>query len=438
VPTDVGLVIHSAAYTTDNNVELSRATDLGLPILKYTDALGAYSAAFDSSAIAGVHGKTTTTAMTGVMFRAAGLPAQVLAGSAVTDFGGTDGAEGARSTLYLGDKYFAAETCEYRRHFLAFHPRRIVLTSVESDHQDCFPTYDDIFDAFAEYTSKLPDGPDGGGELIYCADDPGASGIAAYIAQTKPAVKRTPYGFTAGGPFKRTAYTPERGTAAFTLAGSDGPFTLRIPGRHNALNAAAAFALTVSLGMKEFGRFDDDKTAAVKAALEAFRGCKRRSELVGEAAGITIMDDYAHHPTAIRTTLAGLAAFYPGRRLVVSFMSHTYTRTAALLPAFAAAFDAAAVVILHKIYASAREQAGAVTGITLFDRMSACRPGVYYIDDPLDAVPLAQTLLRPGDVFVTMGAGDNWKLGKAVLASGPAAPAGTGVPPVAVEPGVGM
>ncbi|MDR3144734.1 MAG: Mur ligase domain-containing protein, partial [Treponema sp.] len=164
------LVIHSAAYSPDTNAELVEARKAGIPILKYPDALGAYSAGFDASGIAGVHGKTTTAAMSGALIRAAGLPAQVLAGSAVSGFGG-------RSTLNLGNTYFVAETCEYRRHFLAFHPKRIVLTSVESDHQDYYPTYDSIRDAFLEYIRKLPPG----GELIYCADDPGARETADII-----------------------------------------------------------------------------------------------------------------------------------------------------------------------------------------------------------------------------------------------------------------
>jgi UDP-N-acetylmuramate--alanine ligase len=127
------------------------------------------------------------------------------------------------------------------------------------------------------------------------------------------------------------------------------------------------------------------------------------------------MDDYAHHPTAIKTTLAGLRAFYPRRRLIVSFMSHTYSRTASLLDEFAASFYDADMVLLHAIYPSARETyRGGVTGKTLFERAASLYPAVYYFDDPLEALPFLQRTLRPGDLFITMGAGDNWKLGKAL------------------------
>jgi UDP-N-acetylmuramate--alanine ligase len=400
------LVIYSAAYSFETNPEMAEARRRGIPILKYTDALGAYSAGFDSSGIAGVHGKTTTTAMAGTLIRAAGLPARVLAGSAVSGFGG-------RSTLSLGSRYFVAETCEYRRHFLSFHPRRIVLTSVESDHQDYFPTYASIRDAFLEYGRLLPEG----GELIYCADDPGAKEVAGILEREKRGIRFIPYGFSANGPFRLLSLKTAGERTCMELEGFPGELRLRVPGRHSALDATAALALTDSLVRKEYGDgWDEKKREDVRRALEEFRGSRRRSEILGEAGGILFMDDYGHHPTAIRTTLEGLKDFYPRRRLIVSFMSHTYTRTAALLDEFASSFEKADVVILHRIYASAREAyTGGVTGLTLFEKTKGCHKRVYYTEDPEDAGDLLKDLLRPGDLFLTMGAGDNWKLGKILL-----------------------
>jgi UDP-N-acetylmuramate--alanine ligase len=192
----IDLVIHSAAYSAETNTEIAETLKRGIPILKYPDALGAYSALFDSSGIAGVHGKTTTTALAGTLFRGAGLPARILAGSAVSAFGG-------RSTLILGDKYFAAETCEYRRHFMAFHPKRIVLTSVESDHQDFYPTYESIRDAFLDYIRLLPKG----GELIYCADDPGAAETAARQGGEGRGKRLIPHGCSAAVDFGLRSFT---------------------------------------------------------------------------------------------------------------------------------------------------------------------------------------------------------------------------------------
>jgi len=417
---DIDMVIYSAAYTADSNPQLARAQELGIPMLKYTDALGAWSAKFDSTGICGVHGKTTTTAICGVIMQAAGLPAQILVGSAAIDFGG-------RSTLNLGNKYFIAETCEYRRHFMSFCPRRIILTSVESDHQDYFPTYESIRDAFVEYCRLLPNG----GQLIYCADDPGASEVANIINNDNRGIKLIPYGFTAAGDFKINSYCVKNERCIFSIAGFPGEFKMRIPGRHEALNTAAGLALAVSLAKNEKQTADknilsDEQIHSIKDALENFRSTKRRSEIIGEAQGIIFMDDYGHHPTAIKTTLEGIKSFYPTRRLIVSFMSHTYTRTSALLDEFSSCFNDADIAIFHKIYASAREDyKGGVNGRTLYEKTAEVRKSItgtsikketFYFNEIDEAfLPLCK-MLKDGDIFVTLGAGNNWPLGEKLFA----------------------
>jgi UDP-N-acetylmuramate--alanine ligase len=420
------LVIYSAAYSFESNTEMAEAQRLGIHVCKFSDALGAYSAGFDSTGIAGVHGKTTVTALVGALLEKMRIPAQILAGSAVSSFGG-------RSTLILGNKYFAAETCEYRRHFLSFHPQRIILTAVESDHQDYYPGYEDIREAFVEYGRLLP----AGGELIYCADDSGASGVALALKNEKPDIKLVPYGFSAAGEFKIEMFQVRDERIILRLSGFPGELRMRVPGRHTALNAAAAVALCSILVKKEFGNGENDgwneeKREGLRIALEKFSGSKRRSEILGEANGILFMDDYGHHPTAINTTLDGLKGFYPGRRLVVSFMSHTYTRTSTLLDEFAASFEKADIILLHKIYPSARElYNGGVTGKTLFEKTRKTLGGFsspgntagipadpnlterfFYVEEPMEACGLLKRILKPGDLFITMGAGDNWKLGE--------------------------
>jgi UDP-N-acetylmuramate--alanine ligase len=408
---DTALVIHSAAYSPDTNPELAEARRRGIPLMKYTEALGAWSALFESSGIAGVHGKTTTAAMTGTLVRALGIPAQVLAGGAVASFDN-------RSTLSAGNRYFIAETCEYRRHFLSFHPSNIVLTAVEEDHQDYYPDFDSIRDAFLEYCRLLPSG----GNLIYCADDGGAAGVARTMEGENRGIRLIPYGFGAGGPFRIESYRVLDERAEFRLSAFPEPLSLRVPGRHEALNAAAALALcTVLMGGEGRGGgevWNGENGRKAKEGLERFRGAKRRSEIVGEAGGILFMDDYGHHPTAIAATLEGLREFYPRRRIVVSFMSHTYTRTAALLDEFASSFGAADLVVLHKIYASAREtKPGGVDGRTLFEKTKSRHHGeLFYTEEPMEALPLLQGILREGDLFITMGAGNNWPLGEALFA----------------------
>ncbi len=410
LPTEVDLVIYSAAYAVDTNVELMTAVRRNLRLLKYTDALGAYSKRFDSSGIAGVHGKTTTTALAGTLAQGLRVPAQILAGSAVGNFAD-------RSTLVLGDRYFIAETCEYRKHFLAFHPRRIILTSVESDHQDYYPTYESIRDAFIEYALKLPPS----GDLLYCADDPGAREVTQRVRQQRDDIHAIPYGFTAEGPFKITSFSVENERTHFTLQGFPVPWKLRVPGRHTALNATAALALLSRIledldgpGSQDFP-WDKDRLQRAQEALENFVGSRRRSQIIGQAGGTLIMDDYAHHPTAIKTTLEGLKAFYPQRRLIVSFMSHTYTRTAALLDDFARSLLPADRVILHKIYPSARETySGGVDGWKLYERSRALKEDVRYFEEPLSALDTLVAEAGPSDLFISMGAGDNWKLARAL------------------------
>ena len=405
------LLIHSAAYAFETNVEMDEAKRRGIPVIKFPDALGAYSAGFNSTAVAGVHGKTTTTALAGALIKGLGLPAQVLVGSAVSAFGG-------RSVLNLGNKYFLAETCEYRRHFLAFHPRRIILTAVESDHQDYFPTYDAIRDAFMELGRLLPEN----GELIYCADDPGASEVSLALKKEKPEIKLVPYGFSANGDYGIEMFEVRDERVILRLRSFPGELKTRIPGRHTALNTAAAVALVSSLVREEYGSegadgWNEERRECLRKALEEFRGSKRRAEILGEASGILFMDDYGHHPTAIKTTLDGLKEFYPRRRLIVSFMSHTYTRTAALLDEFAASFDKADIILFHKIYSSAREQYhGGVNGRTLYEKtkeiLGRSNEQIFYVEEPLDSQDLLTGILNKGDIFVTMGAGNNWALGK--------------------------
>jgi UDP-N-acetylmuramate--alanine ligase len=404
LPADAQLVVHSAAYKAGENPELSAAAERHLPTLLYPEALGAFSRLCDSSGISGVHGKSTTTALCGLLLRAWGLPATVLVGAEVPDFG-------SRSTLVLGERYLVAETCEYRRHFLNFHPARIVLTSIEPDHLDYFRNLDDITGAFVEYGRLLPRG----GLLVFCADDGGAASAADRLRAERPDLDLVPYGRTASGPWQVTEEEAGSGCVSFRLAGFPRGLVLHVPGAHTVLNAAAALALCSRLWEAERPGTAIDLEAAA-AALAGFRGSRRRSEVVGEAGGVLVVDDYGHHPTAIARTLEGIRAFWPGRRVVVDFMSHTYSRTAALLGDFAAAFGAADVVLLHRIYASARESNDArVSGRDLFTEAARRHPNVHYFDDPLDSLPFLQEELRAGDLFVTMGAGDNWKVGREVL-----------------------
>jgi UDP-N-acetylmuramate--alanine ligase len=398
----IGAVIYSAAYNPETHVELKRARELSIPLMTYPQALGALSKQYDFAGISGVHGKTTTTAMAGTLVKYLNLPATVLAGSQIPTFDN-------RSALVQGHVYFIAETCEYKRHFLVYHPRRIILTSVELDHTDYFRDLEDMYDAFESYALLMPEE----GVLIYHADEPGASLVAQRVKRKRADIRLIPYGKEAQGPYKVIDIRIKGLITEFTLAGFKESFSLRIPGEHSVYNATAALALVVDI--LNTGNHMEKTTALplLHQALADFAGSKRRSEIIGTADGILFMDDYAHHPTAIYKTLKGIKDYYPDKRLVVDFMSHTYSRTKTLLKEFGSCFSPADIVILHKIYASAREKnIGDITGQDLAQEVALHHPQVHYFPELEDAVPYLKLLLKEHDIFITMGAGDNWHLSK--------------------------
>ncbi len=422
---DVKLVVYSSAYSTEKNPDLMAAVKKGIPMMLYTEALGAYSSTAFSSGICGVHGKTTTTGLTGTILKELDLPGQTLAGSIISSFNGCTCTSPLISKLQDGKKpYFVAETCEYQRHFMDFNPQNIILTSVESDHQDYYPTYEDIRQAFVDYICKLP----AGGTLIYCSDDEGAVETAGLAAEKRPDIVMIPYGTNAEGQYKITFGKVEGGKQYFTVAGF-GECAICVPGLHNVRNAAAAIALNCQL-LKTDGKNPSDYKNKIKQGLLNFAGGKRRSEIVGRTktpAGqdVIFIDDYGHHPTAIKTTLAGFRDFYKKHKIIVDFMSHTYTRTAALLEEFSSSFESADKVIINKIYGSAREDATAakVTGEILADHAKKYHCDVTYCGEFAEAAEAGLKMLSEnsgesypdGYVFVTMGAGDNWKVGKLIL-----------------------
>lgn len=417
ITSSVQFVIYSSAYSVEKNPDLIAAKKQGLPMMLYSEALGAISQSSYSCGVCGVHGKTTTTGLCGTLLKELPLSSQVLAGSIIKSFGDS-------CTMTKGHDYFVAETCEYQRHFMAFAPKKIILTSVESDHQDYYPTYEDIREAFVDYICKLPQG----GQVIYCADDKGACEAVEIALQKRNDVIAVPYGVNAAGGYKLKLGRVEKGVHYFDVA-SLGECAVCVPGDHNVRNACAALALVCEL-LKTDGKNPLDYIKELKKGLRNFAGGKRRSEIVGRAKtpvgqDVIFIDDYGHHPTAIKTTLAGFKEFYKGHKIIVDFMSHTYTRTAALLEEFASSFDSADKVIINKIYGSAREDSSAakVTGEILAEHAKKYHKDVLYAGEFDEAAELGLKMLSEpsggeypdGYVFVTMGAGDNWKVGKSIL-----------------------
>ncbi len=401
------LIIYSAAYNSENNEEMFYAEQQKLPMLSYPQALGAFSKNCYSCGIAGVHGKTTTTGMAGTILKELDFPASVLAGSIISGFGNS-------CTMLNGEKYFVAETCEYKKHFLNFFPKKIILTGIESDHQDYYPTYESILTAFLQYIERLPQFS----ELFYCADDEGACEAAKLAFSSRPDLVFIPYGEKASGDFRITINGVKNDKLYFSLAGFAGEFHLQIPGRHNVLNATAAIAISISLLKQEYGDISINHIAVIRAAIASYKGSKRRTEFIGKMKqkDVLIFDDYAHHPTAIKSLLKGLKEFYPDRRIIADFMSHTYSRTEALLEEFSKCFSDADIVILHKIFSSAREKySGQVDAKKLFNKTKKNHKNVYFFNEIMEAKPFITEKLKNGDLFITIGAGDNYILGTEIL-----------------------
>lgn len=414
---DIKLVIYSSAYSVQKNPDLKKALELEIPTIQYAQALGLLSEASYSVGICGVHGKTTTTGFTGTLLKELPLESSALAGSIISSFGNS-------CTMSKGHKYFVAETCEYQKNFMNFYPKKIVLTSVESDHQDFYPTYEDIRNAFVDYAKKLPQNED----LIFCADDKGATETAEIVKNIRPDINFIPYGCNALGDFKIEFGRIENGRQYFKIA-SLGEFYICVPGIHNIRNATAALAVVVRL-LQNDKKNPEDYIENLKKGLAEFSGGKRRSEILGHRKNkfgqdIIFIDDYGHHPTAIKSTLSGYREFYKNHKIIVDFMSHTYSRTQALLKEFASCFTDADEIIINKIYASAREDSSSakVNGKILAEETKKYNKNVTYAKEFSDAANFALEMLNQdcsqtypdGYLFVTMGAGDNWKVGKLVM-----------------------
>ncbi|MBC7225911.1 MAG: UDP-N-acetylmuramate--L-alanine ligase [Thermoflexales bacterium] len=406
------VVIASSAVREDN-VEVQAARAAGIPVLRRAQVLGQLMEGHIGIAVAGTHGKTTTTAMIATVLWEAGLdPTFIVGGTLVGP--GTNARAG-------GGPHFVIEADEYDRTFLALTPRIAVVTNVEHDHPDCYPTFEDFRAAFAEFVARIP--PDG--LLVACWDHP----VARELGRERRAQggRVVFYGFAAGGCFAALAVTTsprggrERGAEwtarrvhANPSGGTDfyavrsgrtlGEVRLRVPGEHNVLNALAALAVAEEVGVP---------FPTARAALSGFRGVGRRFEVKGEAEGVVVVDDYAHHPTEIRATLAAARQRFPGRPVWAVWQPHTYSRTKALLEEFAEAFDQADHVVVLPIYAARESDTLGVSSADVVARMR--HPDARVVGSREEAVALLGTEVRPGDVVLTLGAGDGDKVGEWLL-----------------------
>lgn len=377
LPEDLDAVVYSAALPPDAP-PLGAARAAGVPAVKYARAVGLFSAGKRTLAVAGTHGKTTTSSLLAYALRHAGLDPSFLVGGHAPQLGGGSG----RGLADL----FVVEACEYDRSFLNLHPFAAIVTNVEADHLDYYRDIVEIREAFAEFVAR-------------------AAGLVAMHEELRATLGRAS-GLRARvvtfglGPDADVRVEPLGRVAGLTSFRALGrTFRLAVPGAHNLLNAAAVLAVARELSA------DLD---AVGAAFEAFRGVGRRLEVVGRAAGVSVIDDYAHHPTEIAAGIRALREEYQPRRLWCVFQPHQYSRTRKLLEGLAAALAAADRVVVPDIYAArdGEEDRRAVSPDDLVAAIRRLGGDAVHIADFGRIVDFVRLQLRPGDVVVTMGAGD--------------------------------
>ncbi|MGE5776569.1 MAG: UDP-N-acetylmuramate--L-alanine ligase [Chloroflexota bacterium] len=395
-------VVRSAAIAEDNP-EVKSAKNAGIPVYKRADFLGRLMEDKIGIAIAGTHGKTTTTAMTAWVLSELGRDPSFIIGGVASNLG---------VNAHAGKgKAFVIEADEYDNMFLGLKPQIAVVTSLEHDHPDFFPTLDVMFQSFEKFVGLLP----ADGTLIVCAEDPGATALLARVR--KDGRNLVSYGMqndmTINTPLWVQAHhvePNERGGFDFTATTNMASKTsasikvsLQVPGQHNVRNALAVLAIIGVLGLSR-------RKAA--QALGEFTGTGRRFELRGEVNGISLFDDYAHHPTEIKATLAGARARFPERRIWAVWQPHTYSRTKTLFLDFAHAFKDASEVIVTEVYA-AREPQEEFTSAEIVSAMPNL--SARYIKTLPEVTEHLLKNLQPGDVVLVLSAGDADQISTDVL-----------------------
>ncbi len=408
VPADADLIVYSGAVPV-GNPEREEGRRRGIRELSYFQFLGEFSKEKRTIAVSGTNGKSTTTALLGLMLERAGLDPTVIVGSKVGSFSD-------KNLRVGGGDIFVVEGCEHEANFLYLHPRMIVLTNVEEDHLDYYRDLDHIRGAFQEYIERLPSD----GRLIVNADD------HVSFSELKPKTAFTTYAAAYRADFVVRDVRAENGAQTFEMlrrGESLGEFVLHVPGKFNVMNALAAATAALELGAS---------ADAVRTTLRDFAGIWRRFERVGERDGAPIISDYGHHPTAIRGTLEGTREFFPGRRVVLAFQPHQHNRTRKLFDEFVASFDGADVLVLAEIFDVAGREQTEDQKVSSNDLVDAVRKRdaerkisrrVEYAPSMDATRALLQKLIEPNDVVLVMGAGDIYR-----IASSLAEPGTHGVP----------
>jgi UDP-N-acetylmuramate--alanine ligase len=384
------LVVTSAMPT--DHPELQRARELGLPVVRRAEALAEATRNTMLVGVAGTHGKSTTTVLATEALAAAGLDPTGYVGARVTSWNGN---------LRAGSpERFVVEADEYDRSFLALTPTVAVVTNLEADHLDIYADLDDLRRTFAQYLRDAR-------YVVLCADD-----VEANRLPTPASAEVIRYGILSPDARLRAVDLRREGVGTHFGVEYDGKIlgdvALAVPGEHNVRNALAALAVGLGLGLT---------LPAMAPGIAAFRGVERRFQLLGEAGGALVVDDYAHHPTEVRATVQAARAAAPERRLVIAFQPHLFSRTRDFAREFAEALAGADVVCLLDIYAAREQPISGVTSALIADAMAAIGRAPAWTGARSALAGALAKIVQPGDIVVTMGAGDVTRSGPDLLAA---------------------
>lgn len=385
---DADVVVYSSAVRPDNP-EVTEARSRHIPLIQRAEALAEIMRLKRGLAVAGTHGKTTTTSMVASIFLQAQMKPTIVVGGRYGEI---------KSTALLGEgEWLIAEADESDGSFHKLTPEVAIITNIDSDHLDHFKNFETLERAFFDFAMRVPFY----GQLVAWGDDPRLRALFNHYSK-----RILFYGFEA-----HNDLILKGANGSYEIFEKDGPsprrigaFKLGIPGRHNGLNALAAFAAARAAGVSE--------EQGLKG-LERFTGVDRRFHFKGEKQGIRVYDDYGHHPTEVRAVLQAFRERYPDRRLIVFFQPHRYSRTAQCWTDFTTCFGLADRVLLADIYPAGEAPIEGITTEKLIEEMTH-KEKEYFVRDA-SAVDRLLGLLKAGDIFVTLGAGDGWKLGMAVL-----------------------
>lgn len=402
INSDIDLIIYSTAYNEDTNVELAQAFKSEIKILTYAEALGEVFNEYYGIAVAGTHGKTTTTAWLGYVMLQSKLNPNVLVGANVSQFNG--------NSIVGSSKYLVIEADEYQNKLKYFDPKIVLLNNVDHDHHDFFKTKEDYIKVFSDFISKIPKD----GFLVTNFDDENIKNI---VNNCQGLVFS--YGIDTYADFIAFDIKQEKDGQSFKVKKNVnnskealGIFSIKLLGKHNIYNALAVIITCLKLNIE----LED-----VRRYLKDFSGTARRMELMGEFKGVKIIDDYAHHPTEIETTLRGLKKAYPDKKIKAVFHPHLFSRTLNLLDEFAKSFEFVDELIVLDIYSSAREKFGGVHSLDLikkieeFNKKHSIIQKIVHTPVLADAERYLREEIRADDVVILLGAGDVFRVGENLI-----------------------